>query len=109
MADVELQESAAVAQQNDQLNGIEKRAEETPDELEEAEESISRLECFTCGLCRRRRKTKKAMKPRLEFREQPTPSTGDNSRQPTPLPAATKQDECADTSTHEVSEGPIAP
>ena len=48
--------------------------------------STSKLECLTCGLCMGRRRNRKAMTPRLEFKEQP------DSTQSTPRPAKREQD-----------------
>lgn len=66
--------SGLLVQQGEQLGGIKRRAEDIQDDLEEAEENISKLECCTCGLFRRRRRgrgRKKGTRPRLEFQEHP--------------------------------------
>ena len=82
--------AAPVQQRGEQLNGIKERTEDIQEDLEVFEENISKLECCTCGLFKRRRRdrNRKNTEPRLEFNEQPSASSQASSRQPTPLPAS---------------------
>ena len=82
--------AAPVQRGGEQLNGIKERTEDIQEDLEVFEENISKLECCTCGLFRRRRRdrNRKNTEPRLEFNEQPSASSQASSRQPTPLPAS---------------------
>ena len=63
--------SALLVHQGHQLSGINRKTEKFRDDVEETGEIISKLECCTCGLFRRRRGRRKARnaKPRLEFSE----------------------------------------
>ena len=77
--------SGTLVHQGEQLSGIKRRTEDIQEDLEEAEEDISRLECCTCGLFRRRRGgrgRKKGTRPRLEFHEHPPtqPAIAETSR-----------------------------
>ena len=88
--DVGRQTTEVLMQRGEQLNG---KTEDIEEYLNETEDQISKLECFTCGLFRRsrsrRRRDRKRMTPRLEFKE--GPATPESSGKPTPQPARRAQ------------------